>query len=378
MDFQLRTGTQTITVTVTDPDDPAPIQIDCDGRALAGLDLRADGTLTLGHWPDGEQWETVPTRQQTAARLFGFTMGQAQLRRHGFATRVQPTAAEEAKERGMVYGPHRIFNTGDDIEHTAQDGGKYGVNAFECTRCHRRAILAAFEYGRVECTQEAEDEWSRKRAEGLLSDHSFKGAASYEVDVPTDDRGGSVTYTHDRETTVRFVAALLGLGATIGWFRDGLRLTHECNANKVRPKLTTGPESAQEAEEHPMDDPEEAVNLATRFAPQDRAEKESRPCMVLATGEQVYAYRKGGRLVVSVDLDGMPADSSLLPMVITVQGREVFTADDKHDTVRDVRTVVGEFLERERDDHNEQAARGEDVSSHPYKALARLDALRDY
>ncbi|MCZ1012325.1 hypothetical protein [Streptomyces lydicus] len=82
MDFQIRTGTQTITVTVTDPDEPAPIQIDCDGRALAGLDLRTDGTLTLGHWPDSEQWETAPARQQIAARLFEFIMGQAQ-RAHG-------------------------------------------------------------------------------------------------------------------------------------------------------------------------------------------------------------------------------------------------------------------------------------------------------
>jgi hypothetical protein len=164
---------------------------------------------------------------------------------------VSARLAEEDGERGMVYGPHRITNTGDDIEHTAQDGGKYGIRAFECTRCHKRAILADFEYGRVECTEEAEAEWARERAEGLLNDHFFKGATAYEVDVPTDDKGGSVTYTHDRETAARFVAALLGLGATHGWFRDGLRLTHDGSVNKVRPVVARVQED-EEAE--PLDE----------------------------------------------------------------------------------------------------------------------------
>ncbi|MFD6334894.1 hypothetical protein ACFWGI_35700 [Streptomyces niveus] len=94
MDFQLRTGTQTITVTVNDPDETAQIQLDCDGRVLAGLCLRADGTFTLGHWPDGEQWEMVLTRQQTAARLFDFIMGQAQ-RAYGAPQDVEdPEAAD--------------------------------------------------------------------------------------------------------------------------------------------------------------------------------------------------------------------------------------------------------------------------------------------
>lgn len=271
------------------------------------------------------------------------------LRRDGFATDIR--AVEETEERGMPKGPHRIVNTGDDIEHTAGDGGKYGIRAFECTRCHKRAILADFEYGRVECTEEAEAEHARECAEALLNDVTFKDATAYEVEVPTDDNGGRVTYTHERDTTVRFVAALLGLGATHGWFRDGLRLTRDGIVHKVRPVVAAVTDAghralmeaghaqlgalaerhaascdAEEARLRAQGERDRAASLGARFLPQDPADEDTRPCVELPTGEQVYVYRKGGSLVVSVDVDTATVvrDDGTVPMVITVAGNTVF------------------------------------------------------
>ncbi|MEV6676241.1 hypothetical protein AB0N09_05140 [Streptomyces erythrochromogenes] len=34
---------------------------DQPGLLLAGIDLHADGTVNVGHWPDGEDWERVLT-----------------------------------------------------------------------------------------------------------------------------------------------------------------------------------------------------------------------------------------------------------------------------------------------------------------------------
>lgn len=121
---------------------------------------------------------------------------------------------------------------------------------------------------------------------------------------------------------------------------------------------------------------DEAANLGARFLPQDPAEEGTRPCLELGTGEVVTVYREGGRLVVSVDLSGLPADGDPLPMVITVGERDVFVADEEHDTARDVRQVVEEFKDKEREDYEEQERQGEDVDGHPFEALERLGALR--
>ncbi|MFE0490108.1 hypothetical protein [Streptomyces griseoaurantiacus] len=69
-----------------------------------------------------------------------------------------------------------------------------------------------------------------------------------------------------------------------------------------------------------------AANLAACFTPQDAADETTRPCLVV-DGVQVYAYRKDGRLVVSLDLDTAQTtrEDGTVPMVITVAGREVFT-----------------------------------------------------
>jgi hypothetical protein len=117
--------------------------------------------------------------------------------------------------------------------------------------------------------------------------------------------------------------------ALIVWARREGWQVYRADAGGVNLESPTGESSywlEPAAEERPQLD-EEAVNRAARFLPQD--EEDTRPCVEIGT-VQVYAYRKGGRLVVSVDLDGVDTeggeirDDGTVPMVITVQGREVF------------------------------------------------------
>lgn len=76
---------------------------------------------------------------------------------------------------------------------------------------------------------------------------------------------------------------------------------------------------------------EAAVNLAVRFYPQNPADDEGDefPCMEVGT-LQVYGYRAGGRLVLSVESGGVDSAGSEtepdgnVPMVVTVYGRVVF------------------------------------------------------
>jgi hypothetical protein len=231
------------------------------------------------------------------------------------------------EERGMVYGPHRIFNTGDDIEHTAGDGGKYGIRAFECTRCGKRAILADFEYGRAgECTAKAEAEWSRECADALLEAPAPRMVASCcscgaGIEMPMD--GPRPACTHNGETRPNggvVIAGKVVRPADRGTCYTDRHIVHdvprwesgnyvprcgECVATHLGVSVDALPG-------------EEGENLRVEFMPQDPAEEGSRPCLVLPTGEQVYAYRKGGRMVVAVEVDGT------VPMVITVQGETVF------------------------------------------------------
>lgn len=141
---------------------------------------------------------------------------------------------------GTAYGPHRITNTGEDIEHTALDGGKYGIRAFECGRCHKRAVLADFAHGRVTCTEEGEAGWSRERADALLNDVTFKGATAYAFTTP-NEHGQARTDTYDRPTAREVLALWLRAGGTFNWHARELRVTCFGAAHSVKPSAEESP-----------------------------------------------------------------------------------------------------------------------------------------
>lgn len=130
----------------------------------------------------------------------------------------------------MEYGPHRIANTGESI-----DGTTYGTFAFVCSLCEGRATLAQFGRGEVKCTEGAEAAWSVARAEGLLSDVTFKGAQRFAVAVANDDVTGGVPFVHDRSAAVAYVAAMLRDGATHAWYAGEMRLTCGGTVTSVKP-----------------------------------------------------------------------------------------------------------------------------------------------
>ncbi|MFE4863214.1 hypothetical protein, partial [Streptomyces sp. NPDC056670] len=87
----------------------------------------------------------------------------------------------------------------------------------------------------------------------------------------------------------------------------------------------------------PDADFETRTNLGVTFLPQEPVdpdgERNTRPCMTVGT-VQVYAYREDGRLIVSVDTDGVDstgesdetdADGNV-PMEITINGNDVYTS----------------------------------------------------
>lgn len=162
-------------------------------------------------------------------------------------TNVSPAADGIAAEAsadphpgGMAYGPHRITNTGEDIEHTASDGGAYGIRAFACGRCHKRAVLADFAHGRVTCTDEAEAEWSRERADHLLDDVTFKGATAYEFTSP-DEHGRPRTDTYDRPTSREVLALWLRAGGRLNWYTRELRVACFGAVHSVKPGVEEPP-----------------------------------------------------------------------------------------------------------------------------------------
>ncbi|MCZ1012333.1 hypothetical protein [Streptomyces lydicus] len=142
-----------------------------------------------------------------------------------------PPAPAETAEGSLPAGPHRIANAGESIS-----GGAY---AFECSRCGNRAPYADFVYGRVTCTDEAEDEWSRERAENLLNDVTFKGAIAYAVTSP-DESGEPTTTTHDRPTTRKALALWMHAEASHHWYRGELRVTCFGTEHIVRPITLPG------------------------------------------------------------------------------------------------------------------------------------------
>ncbi|MEE1741227.1 hypothetical protein PUR49_32675 [Streptomyces sp. BE147] len=141
---------------------------------------------------------------------------------------------------GMAYGPHRITNTGEDIEHTAGDGSTYGIRAFVCGRCHKRAVLADFAHGRVTCTDEAEADWSCERADHLLDDVTFRGATAYVFTSP-DEHGRPRTDTYDRPTSREVLALWLRAGGTFNWYTRELRVTCFGAVHSVRPSVEEPP-----------------------------------------------------------------------------------------------------------------------------------------
>ncbi|MEV5279645.1 hypothetical protein ACFYMW_25265 [Streptomyces sp. NPDC006692] len=149
-------------------------------------------------------------------------------------------ASADPHPDGMAYGPHRITNTGEDIEHTALDGGAYGIRAFACDRCHKRAVLADFAHGRVTCTDEAEADWSRERADHLLDDVTFKGATAYEFTSP-DEHGQPRTDAYDRPTSREVLALWLRAGGRFNWYRRELRVACFGAVHNVKPGVEEPP-----------------------------------------------------------------------------------------------------------------------------------------
>lgn len=149
-------------------------------------------------------------------------------------------ASTAPRPGGMAYGPHRITNTGEDIEHAAEDGGTYGIRAFECGRCHKRAVLADFAHGRVTCTDEAEAGWSRERADHLLDDMTFKGATAYVFTSP-DEHGQPRTDTYDRPTAREALALWLRAGGAFHWYTRELRVTCFGAEHSVKPSTEEPP-----------------------------------------------------------------------------------------------------------------------------------------
>ncbi len=78
-----------------------------------------------------------------------------------------------------------------------------------------------------------------------------------------------------------------------------------------------------------MDQGEITINRAAAFLPMDDVEAGELPCVTVG-GAQVYVYVENGVLRVSVDLDGAEAPlrraDNVIPLHVTVQGDEVFTA----------------------------------------------------
>jgi len=128
-------------------------------------------------------------------------------------------APQDTTEAGMAVGPHRIVNTGGSI-----DGAEHGTYAFVCGRCDQRATLADFEYGKVKCTEKAEAEWSRERADGLLDDVTFQHTSAYAFTFP-DEHGEPKTHILDRPTAREAVALWLRAGGKHVWHKGEMRVT---------------------------------------------------------------------------------------------------------------------------------------------------------
>ncbi|OII61196.1 hypothetical protein BJP40_06620 [Streptomyces sp. CC53] len=63
MKFLIKTdANQTLAVIEVPEDDIATLAVeryDDPGMQLVGVDLYSDGSVVVGHWPDGDDWEAV-------------------------------------------------------------------------------------------------------------------------------------------------------------------------------------------------------------------------------------------------------------------------------------------------------------------------------
>jgi hypothetical protein len=120
MQFTVKIGATSVTAAPGPEDYSVQVGIDLDGRPLAGLELRHDGSVTLGYWPDGEEWATTGTvrpyaaallptapalHQQTAAALFGQFISDAEEWHPGTAAHVAEMPDREAMNYLISKGP---------------------------------------------------------------------------------------------------------------------------------------------------------------------------------------------------------------------------------------------------------------------------------
>ncbi|WP_138909939.1 LPD29 domain-containing protein [Streptomyces chryseus] len=127
----------------------------------------------------------------------------------------EPTEAAAEEQRGLEAGAHRVTNTGEGQSHGA--GTAY---VFRCLVCEQRASLVEFDG--LKCTEAAEAEHARTRADGLLDDVILRGAGTYVITYALAKKPVQRT----RDEAVEDLARLLVLGASHRWYTGELRLMH--------------------------------------------------------------------------------------------------------------------------------------------------------
>jgi hypothetical protein len=131
--FTIRTGGKTIATLTPQADDAVQVSIDRNGSALAGLDFRADGTVHVGHWPDGEVWETAAVMTGSPN---GYTAEDA-ARGQGYAAAIDVMRAENLP---MSVG---LLEAARDLEHLdAVDSSPLDMTDLGTDELHPRLVDA--------------------------------------------------------------------------------------------------------------------------------------------------------------------------------------------------------------------------------------------
>ncbi|MBC9730692.1 hypothetical protein [Streptomyces sp. TRM68367] len=189
-------------------------------------------------------------------------------------------APQQPEEDGIAAGPHRIANTGENID------GPYSAYAFACSRCDKHATYSDFWNGRVRCTRSAEREWAQERAEGLLNDVTFKGASTFEIN------DGDRVEQRPRAGAVQYLTLLLLNGCAHSWYTAELRMStkHDRHIASIKPVTVQEQHDRAEAER-----PAEADRIRTERAEEARAHIDKVEAQALATN-QVIAERAAALL----------------------------------------------------------------------------------